>query len=156
MGSYNDRISLKFYGHLDSAAAKVPFKFHSDWESLNSSLRDILRLNALPLMNRGHETSNCRILFPLTANEQSFPIVNSILGVLLIYLATNMRRGAQDGWYFKGDHQRFRLSIQMASSSSKKGNTKLSIDTKYKTCKEIHSTFHPALYLPAHNQIILL
>ena len=56
---------------------------------------------------------------PRTANEQSYPIVNSILGVLLIYLATNMRRGAQDGWYFKGDHQRFCLSIPMASSSSK-------------------------------------
>ena len=34
---YNDHIALKFCRHLGSAAADVPVKSRSDWESLNQS-----------------------------------------------------------------------------------------------------------------------
>ena len=38
IGCYNDRITLKFDTHLDSAAAELPVKFPSDWKSLNPNL----------------------------------------------------------------------------------------------------------------------
>ena len=37
-GCYNDRIALKFDRLLDRAAAEVPVKFQSDWNSLNPNL----------------------------------------------------------------------------------------------------------------------
>ena len=48
IGCCNGSIALKFDRHLGSAAAEVPAKFQSDWESLNpnlaaSRLREILR-----------------------------------------------------------------------------------------------------------------
>ena len=38
IGCYNDRIVLEFDRHLDSAAAEVPVKFQSDWNSLKTNL----------------------------------------------------------------------------------------------------------------------
>ena len=35
---HNDRITLKFDRHLDSAVVEVPVKFQSDWKSLNPNL----------------------------------------------------------------------------------------------------------------------
>ena len=54
IGSYKDRIALKFDRHLGAAAAEVPVKFQSDWKSRNpnlvaSGLNEILRWDVCPL-----------------------------------------------------------------------------------------------------------
>ena len=36
-GCYNVHFALKFYGHFGSAAADVPVKFQSDWESFKAN-----------------------------------------------------------------------------------------------------------------------
>ena len=38
IGCYTDCIALKGDSHLDSAAAEMPVKFQSVWESLNPNL----------------------------------------------------------------------------------------------------------------------
>ena len=35
---YNDRIALKFHGHLGSTVSEVPVKFQSDWKHFNQNL----------------------------------------------------------------------------------------------------------------------
>ena len=61
IGCYFDRIALKFDRHLGSAAAEVPVKFQSDWQSLNPNLvgfffRDFTRScskTSVGLVNKG-------------------------------------------------------------------------------------------------------
>ena len=51
---YDDHIVLKFDRHIGSAAADMPVKFQSDWNSLNPNLAPS-RLHEIRWMNRGPE-----------------------------------------------------------------------------------------------------
>ena len=47
MCCFNDHIALKFYKHLDSAAAEVPVKCQSDLKSLNLATEKLIKTHEI-------------------------------------------------------------------------------------------------------------